>query len=186
VGIGWFESGARSFYTSRPVRRVSDLPGLRIRVQESPSMISLIEAFGTKAYPLAFSEVYAALRTGTLDGAENNLPTYFASGHYQAAPYYVVDEHARLPEVIVGSPVAMAELSPRDVALIRLAAADAVFFQRAAWSQYEASILTKLKAAGVTLVEPLDKSEWEKQARRIWTLQSPQVRDLVDRIRKTP
>jgi len=186
-GIGWFEAGARSFYTAaQPVRRASDLQGLRIRVQESAPMISLVQAFGARPQPMAFSEVYSGLRTGTIDGAENNLATYFASGHYQAAPWFTVDEHARLPELIVGSPVAFAPIGPDDRALIRQAAAKAALFQRRAWATYEIEIQNKLRAAGVTFLDPVDLPTWQDQARRIWTHQTPAVRNLLDRIRNTP
>jgi len=186
VGIGWFEAGARSFYTAgSPVRRASDLRGLRIRVQESPPMIALVQAFGAKAQPMAFPSVYSGLRTREIDGAENNLATYYASGHYQGAPFFTLDEHARLPEMLIGSPVTFSQVSREDQSLIRLAAADAAVFQRVAWSVYEAEILTKLKAAGVTFLEPLDLESWQRQARRIWTQQSPEVRELLKRIQNT-
>jgi len=186
-GIGWFGAGARSFYTApRPVRRAGDLQGLRIRVQESAPMISLVQAFGARPQPMAFPEVYSGLRTGSLDGAENNLATYFASGHYQAAPWFTIDEHARLPELIVGSPVAFASLGPEDRALVRQAAAKAALFQRRAWATYEVEIQNKLRAAGVTFLEPIDLPAWQNQARRIWAHQTPTVRNLLDRIRNTP
>lgn len=187
VGIGWFEAGARSFYTrQKPVRRVSDLAGLRIRVQESPQMIALARSLGSQAVPLTFSAVYPGLRTGDLDGAENNLPTYFASSHYKAAPYFTMDEHARLPELIIGSPVAFAQISAEDQDLIRRAAADAAVFQRAAWDDYEAGILSKLKAAGVVFLEPVDLPAWRQKAREIWSQQTPEVRALLSRIQNTP
>lgn len=186
VGIGWFEAGARSFYTAgQPVRRASDLQGLRIRVQESSPMISLVQALGARAQPMAFPTVYSGLRTGTIDGAENNLPTYYASGHYQAAPYYTLDEHARLPELIIGSPVSFARVAPGDRALILEAAAKAALFQRRAWKTYEGEIRSKLKAAGVTFLEPVDLPSWQVQARRIWARQSPEVRELLNRIQGT-
>lgn len=186
VGIGWFEAGARSFYTAAtPLRRASDLKGLRIRVQESPPMISLVQALGAKPLPMAFPEVYSGLRTGLIDGAENNLATYYASGHYQAAPWFTIDQHARLPELIIGSSVAFAQISDDDQALIRQAAAKATLFQRRAWTTYEAEIRNKLKAAGVTFLEPIDLPGWQEQARRIWAHQTPAVRELLERIRNT-
>lgn len=149
-------------------------------------MISLVQAFGARPQPMAFPEVYSGLRTGTIDGAENNLATYFASGHYQAAPWFTIDEHARLPELIVGSPVAFAPLTAEDRALVRQAAAKAALFQRRAWSTYEIEIQNKLRAAGVTFLEPIDLPAWQDQARRIWSHQTPAVRNLLDRIRNTP
>lgn len=186
VGIGWFEAGARSFYTtSRVVTKPSDLAGLRIRVQESPPMVALVQAFGAQARPMAFPATYSGLRTGAIDGAENNLATYYASGHYQAAPHYTLDEHARLPELIVGSPVTFASISPQDRALILEAAAKAALFQRRAWAVYEGDILEALRKAGVTFTLPVDLPRWREQARKIWAAQSPEVRDLLNRIQAT-
>ncbi len=186
VGIGWFEAGSRSFYTAgKPVRRASDLQGLRIRVQESSPMISLVQALGARAQPMAFPTVYSGLRTGAIDGAENNLVTYYASGHYQAAPFYTLDEHARLPELLIGSPVSFAQVSAGDLSLILEAAAKAALFQRRAWRTYEGEISSKLKAAGVTFLEPVDLPSWQIQARRIWSRQSPEVRELLGRIQNT-
>jgi tripartite ATP-independent transporter DctP family solute receptor len=183
VGVGWFEAGSRCFYTAeRPVRRASDLANLRIRVQESPSMMVLVRALGGTPVPLAFSSVYQGLRTGFVNGAENNLATYYASGHYQVAPYFTVDDHARLPEMIVGSATAFADLSPGDLELLRRAAAAAAVFQRAAWATYETEIRAKLVAAGVSFVFPDDLAGWRARARTVWDLQAPNVRSLLVRI----
>lgn len=183
VGIGWFEAGSRCFYTTKaPLKLVSDLQGLRIRVQESQPMVGLVRALGGIAVPLTFTAVYSGLRTGQLDGAENNLPTYYASGHYRAAPYMTLDRHSRIPEVLVGSPVAFAEIDAADRTLILQAAALAAEFQRKAWAEYEAAIIEKLRAAGVTLVEPEDLPDWKRRAQKTWAGQSAQVQDLLRQI----
>lgn len=186
VGIGWFEAGSRSFYTTkRVIIRPSDLAGLTIRVQESPPMVALVQAFGAQARPMAFPTTYTGLRTGTLDGAENNLATYYVSGHYQAAPHYTFDEHARLPELLIGSPVAFAAITPSDRTLILQAAAKAALFQRRAWAVYEGEILEALKKAGVTFTTPIDLPQWRERARKIWATQTPEVRELLNRIQNT-
>ncbi|MEI8094326.1 MAG: TRAP transporter substrate-binding protein [Spirochaetales bacterium] len=186
IGIGWFEAGARSFYTARTkLQRASDLVGLRIRVQESPPMVRLVETLGAKALPLPFPNVYSGLRTGALDGAENNLVTYYASSHYQVAPFFTLDEHARLPELLIGSPLAFSQISQADQALLLQAAAAAAVTQRAAFQSYEAEIRDKLVTAGVTFFEPVDLASWQARARRIWSEQTPQVRELLERIRNT-
>lgn len=183
VGIGWFEAGSRCFYTTKaPLRVVSDLRGLRIRVQESQPMVGLVRALGGLAVPLTFTAVYSGLRTGQLDGAENNLATYYASGHYRAAPYMTLDRHARLPEVLVGSPVTFAGIDAADRRLILEAAARAAEFQRKAWAEYEAAIIEKLRVAGVVLVEPENLAEWKQRAKATWEGQSAEVRDLLREI----
>lgn len=183
VGIGWFEAGSRCFYTTKaPLRVVTDLRGLKIRVQESQPMVGLVRALGGTAIPMTFTAVYSGLRTGDLDGAENNLATYYASGHYRAAPFMTLDRHARLPEVLVGSPVTFAGIGADDRRLILTAATRAAEFQRKAWAGYEAAITEKLKAAGVSLTEPEDFPAWQEKARRTWAGQSPDVQDLLVQI----
>jgi len=183
VGIGWFEAGSRCFYTTKaPLKRVSDLRGLRIRVQESQPMVALVGALGGTAVPMTFAGVYSGLRTGQLDGAENNLATYYASGHFRAAPFMTLDRHVRIPEVLVGSPAAFADIDAADRRLILRAATLAAEFQRKAWAEYEASITERLRAAGVTLAEPQDRPEWELRARRTWVGQTPEVQELLRQI----
>jgi len=186
VGLGWFEAGARSFYTvGAPLKRTADLTGLHIRVQESIPMMSLVEAFGVTPIPMAFANVYGALRTGEIDGAENNLATYYASGHYKVAPYYTLDEHARLPEVIIASAVALAEMAPADRELLRQAAQDVAGFQREIWASYEEEISRSLQAAGVLLLRPDNLGLWQKLARSVWSGQPAEVQKLLQRIQET-
>jgi len=186
VGIGWFEAGSRCFYTTKaPLKQVADLQGLRIRVQESLPMVGLVRALGGIAVPMTFTAVYSGLRTGQLDGAENNLPTYYASGHYRAAPFMTLDRHARIPEVLVGSPVTFAEIDEADRRLILTAANLAADFQRKAWAEYEAAIIENLRAAGVTLVEPENLPQWKQKAKGTWAGQTEEVRDLLRQIQAT-
>ena len=111
IGLGWFESGARNFYNSkRPIRTPADLKGLKIRVQESELMMGLVSAFGAVPTPMAFGEVYSALQTGVVDGAENNWPSYFSTSHYEVAKYITLDEHTRVPEIIIGSKISLGRL----------------------------------------------------------------------------
>jgi tripartite ATP-independent transporter DctP family solute receptor len=79
VGLGWFEAGSRNFYTKKPVKTVGDLKGMKIRVQQAPLMVGMVEALGAVATPLSFGEVYSALQTGVIDGAENNWPSYLST-----------------------------------------------------------------------------------------------------------
>ena len=98
--LSWYDGGARNFYTVHgPVRSPEDLEGLRIRIQSSEMMEDLVEALGAVPVSMAFSEVYAGLQTGVIDGAENNWSSFESSGHYRVAGYYTVDEHSRVPEV---------------------------------------------------------------------------------------
>jgi len=184
VGLGWFEAGARSFYTVRaPLLSPRDLAGLRIRVQENSVMTDLVAAFGALPRPRAFGEVYTALETGEIDGAENNLPTYFSSGHFRVARHFTLTEHARVPEIILGSGVSFAALSPADRELIAKAARDSAAFQRAAWEDYEGLVAERLRDEGLVITPVPDSGPWRRLAAAVYARQSPEVKALVTRIR---
>ena len=184
VGLGWYEAGARSVYNARrPVRIPSDMRGLRIRVQEGRLMADTMAAFGAIPVPQAFGETYSALETAAVDGAENNASTYYTSRHYQIARYYSLTEHARIPEIIVGSAVSFATLAPADRDLIAKAAMDSSDFQRGAWASYERVANERLRQAGVHFVELADLSAWRALVQTIYERQSPEIKAIVAKIR---
>lgn len=80
--LSWYDAGARSFYSVKPVTAIQDLQGLNIRVQESELMSETIEMLGANPVKMTYSEVYKGLQTGKIDGAENSLVTYTYSKHY--------------------------------------------------------------------------------------------------------
>ena len=110
VGLSWFDAGVRSFYTREKVTTLEQLQKLTIRVQESDVMSGMIKDLGAKPVQLAYSQVYAALHNGQIDGAENNWPSYQTMGHYEVAPYFLQDEHTRVPEIQLASIAAMEKL----------------------------------------------------------------------------
>jgi tripartite ATP-independent transporter DctP family solute receptor len=184
VGLGWYEAGARSFYNSRhPVRTPADLAGLRMRVQEGGVMGQLAAAYGASSVSMAFGESYSAILRGDVDGAENNIPTYYSSRHYQIAKFYTLTEHARIPEIVVGSALSLSELSQADRELLARAAMDSVDFQRSEWKAYEAMAMAKLREAGVSIVRPSDPEAWRALVRPIYASQDPAARALIERIR---
>ena len=86
--LSWYDAGARSFYSVKPVMNIQDLSGLNIRVQESELMSEIIEMLEIHPVKMIYSEVYKGLQTGKIDGAENSLVTYIYSKHYEQAKYY--------------------------------------------------------------------------------------------------
>jgi tripartite ATP-independent transporter DctP family solute receptor len=183
IGLGWFESGSRNFYNSkRAVKSPADLRGLKIRVQESELMMGLVSAFGAIPTPMAFGEVYSALQTGVIDGAENNWPSYFSTSHYEVAKHFTLDEHTRVPEIIVGSKISLGRLSKADQELIRQAARDAVEFQKAEWAKYEQLSIDKVVAAGSVVTKIDDKAPWVALMAPLYAKQTKEVQDLVKQI----
>ena len=127
VGLAFYDSGARSLYTAKkPVKTVADMKGMKIRVQQSDLFVAMIEALGANPTPMPYGEVYTGLKTGIVDGAENNWPSYESSRHFEAAKYYDLTEHSLVPEVLVFSKKIWDGLSKEDQAMIRKAAKDSV------------------------------------------------------------
>ncbi|MEA4860360.1 MAG: TRAP transporter substrate-binding protein [Sphaerochaeta sp.] len=149
VGLVYYDSGARSFYnTKKPIYTVADLRGMKIRVQESALMMGLVQALGAVPTPMAYGDVYSALQTGVIDGAENNWPSYDSSSHYEVAKFFSIDEHTRVPEMIIASKITMDKLSAEDQAIIKKAAKESQAKQVAAWAEYEKKSEAKVRAAG--------------------------------------
>ena len=117
VGLSWFDAGVRSFYTREKVETLADLVGLTLRVQESDLMSEMIQDLGAQPVQVVYSRVYAALHNAEIDGAENNWPSYEAMGHYEVAPYFLEDEHTRVPELQLASEAAMEKLAELDETL---------------------------------------------------------------------
>ena len=158
IGLAFYDSGARSFYnTKREIRKPSDLKGLKIRVQNSDLFIATMEALGANATPMEFGQVYTALKTGVIDGAENNWPSYETTRHYEVAKYYSLDMHSMSPEVLVMSKISWDKLSKDDQKLIRQAAKDSVPVMREAWEKKIKASKKIVMAAGNKVVEDVDK-----------------------------
>jgi tripartite ATP-independent transporter DctP family solute receptor len=183
IGIGWFEPGARNFYNSkRPVSKPSDLTGLKIRVQESELMVGMVQGLGAVATPMPYGEVYSGLQTGVIDGAENNWPSYESTSHYEVAKFFTLDEHTRVPEIIIASKISLAKLSKADQDLIKKAAIDAIPYQRQLWAEREKASEAKVRAAGNTITVITDKAPWQAAMQGLYAKQPADVQALVKRI----
>lgn len=159
VGLSWFDAGARSFYTRQPIQSLADLQGLTIRVQESAFMSRMVELMGAKPVQIPYNDVYSAMQTAKIDGAENNLPSYAATGHFQAAPYYLLDEHSRLPEMQIMSTVALDKIAAIDedyVTIIRQCARECALYERKLWQQQEVDSERLVLAYGCTVTTLTD------------------------------
>lgn len=154
VGLAYFDSGARHIYTvDGPVMEPSDLEGLNIRVQPGSVPADMIEAFGGSPVVMDFGEVYSGLETGVIDGAENNEPSYVSTGHYEVAPYYSLNGHSRVPEVLLISEEIWESLSAADQELIREVAREAIDVQRELWDAEVESSFQAAQDAGNEIIE---------------------------------
>ena len=154
----------RSFYTREKVTGLDDLQGLTIRVQESDMMSDMITALGAKPAQVVYSKVYAALHNAEIDGAENNWPSYEAMGHYEVAPYFLKNEHTRVPEIQIASRAALEKLAGLDSSfpgIVRGCARDSANVERRLWAEREAQAEEDMRAWGVE-VTTLSEAEMQK------------------------
>ncbi|WP_315838143.1 TRAP transporter substrate-binding protein [Bradyrhizobium prioriisuperbiae] len=188
IGLAFYDSGARSFYTvKKPVKSLADLKGLKIRVQQSDLFVSMIEGLGANATPMPYGEVYTALKTGLVDAAENNWPSYESSRHFEAAKFYNLTEHSLAPEVLVMSKKIWDTLSKEDQAAVRKAAKDSVPYMRKLWDERETQSRKTVEAAGVQVIEIANKQEFIDAMKPVYAkyASDPKLKGLVQRIQDT-
>lgn len=154
VALSWYDAGARNFYSStKPITKLEDMKGMKIRVQESELMVGMMEALGATAVPMAYDKVYSALQTIIIDGAENNWPSYESTAHYEVAKYYTIDEHTRVPELQLVSQATWEKLTQEDRDIIRECAQESSLYERELWAEREWTSEKKVRAAGCQVVE---------------------------------
>lgn len=118
TGVTWLDAGTRNFYTiKKPIHTPADLKGLKIRVQQSPSNIKMMDLLGGSATPMGFGEVYTSLQSGIIDGAENNELALTNNGHGEVCKYYSYDMHQMVPDIVIGNTAFLEELSEEDRAI---------------------------------------------------------------------
>lgn len=152
VALGWMDGGTRSLYTKKPVRSINDMKGVKVRVQGNPLMVDTLNAMGGNGISMNTGEVFSALQTGVIDGAENNPPTLDAHNHYQITKYYTQTGHMIIPELLVMSKASFTKLTPEQQALIKKLGQEAQFEERALWDAKVTASVAKLKANGVEFI----------------------------------
>jgi TRAP-type C4-dicarboxylate transport system substrate-binding protein len=165
---------------------VADLKGLKIRVQSSKLMIDLVNAMGASATPIAFGEVYDALSKGVIDGAENNWPSYESTGHYEVAKYYTLDEHTRVPEILVASKIAFdKKLKPDQIKMIIQAATDTQEFVIQKWLERVETSKKKVIANGnmITELTPEAKAGFQKAVLPLYDTYGSKHKAIIQEIR---
>lgn len=160
-GLGYYDAGSRSFYTTdREIETPSDLGGLKIRVQQSQTAMEMVSALGGAPTPISFGELYSALQQGVVDGAENNPPSFYTSGHYEVARYYTLDEHTAVPDLVLISTRVWDSLASEQQAWLQQAVDESVNFQRELWQRDTEAALDAVAADGVRILRP-DKAAFQ-------------------------
>jgi tripartite ATP-independent transporter DctP family solute receptor len=183
VALCWMSAGARSLYNiKRPIKSIEDVRGLKFRVIGNPIFIDMMNALGGNGIAMGYDQVFSALQTGVIDGAENNLPSYVFSNHYTAARYLSLTEHLIIPEVLVFSKKTWATLPADDQALIKKFAREAQLEERDLWNKYQQDAIDKAKAAGCTITEIADKKPFQNAVKPVWDKYGPKYQDMINRI----
>ncbi|MCI1193303.1 TRAP transporter substrate-binding protein [Calidifontimicrobium sp. SYSU G02091] len=182
VGLAWMDSGSRSLYAKKPVRTPEDLKGLKVRMMGNPLFVDTMNAMGGNGISMAYGEVFSALQTGVIDGAENNPPSYFTANHYNTpAKYYAQTHHLIIPEILVMSKVTWDRLSKDDQALVKRLAREAQMEQRELWDRSVADYTAKLKAAGIQFID-VDTRPFYEATAPVRAKYGAQFTDLMKRI----
>src|SRR5437660_10866679 len=161
VVLGWMDAGTRNVYSNKPVTKPADLKGMKIRMMGNPLFVETMNAMGGNGVAMGFNELYSAMQTGVVDGAENNEPTVLAQNHYQVAKVYSLTGHLIIPEMFVFSKVSWDKLSKDDQALLKKLSREAQIEQRQLWDEKTVKATEELKAKGVQFV-PADKQGFFK------------------------
>jgi tripartite ATP-independent transporter DctP family solute receptor len=183
VALCWMDAGARSLYdTKKPIHTMADLKGMKFRVMGNPMFVDMMNDLGGNGVAMGYDQVFSALQTGVVDGAENNPPSFVFDNHYQAAKYYTLTEHLIVPEVLVFSKKIWDTLSKADQDLIAKFAREAQFDERKHWMEYEQKAMEKAKAAGVQIIPVADKTPWQQAVKPVWDKYGPKYAALIKRI----
>jgi tripartite ATP-independent transporter DctP family solute receptor len=186
IGLAFYDSGARSIYAKKAIKTVADAKGLKIRVQQSDLWVALVSAMGANATPMPYGEVYTGLKTGLIDAAENNIPSFDTAKHVEAVKVYSKTEHSMAPEILVMSKVVYDKLSKAEQDMIRAAAKESVAFERQKWDEQEAKSLANVKAAGAEIVE-VDKKSFQAVMGPVYEkfMVTPDMKRLVKAVQDT-
>jgi tripartite ATP-independent transporter DctP family solute receptor len=183
IGLCWMDAGARSVYdTKKPIKAIEDLKGLKVRVMGNPMFVDMMNALGGNGIAMGYDQVFSALQTGVIDGAENNPPSFVFDNHYTVAKFYTLTEHLIVPEIVVFSKRTWDAMSKDDQALVKKLGRETQLDQRKLWVAYEQQALDKMKAGGIEIIPVADKTPYQNAVKPVWDKYGPKYADMVKRI----
>ncbi|MFI8379454.1 TRAP transporter substrate-binding protein [Leeuwenhoekiella sp. NPDC079379] len=182
-GLTFYDAGSRSFYTKEPVEHPEDLKGLKLRVMESQTAMNMVKSLGGSPTPIAWGELYTALQQGVVDGAENNLPSFYLSHHYEVCKYFIVDEHTALPDELLISTVIWNKLSEQEQKWVKEAAMESLEYEKKIWHEAEMEALSEIQKAGVKIIRP-EKEPFRELVQPMYAEfeQNPEMKKLIEAI----
>ncbi|WP_249870557.1 TRAP transporter substrate-binding protein [Oceanobacillus saliphilus] len=184
--VMFVEEGARNFFfTDKVVKTPEDMKGIKVRVQENELMVDLVEALGASPTPVSYSELYSALQTGIVNGAENPPAAYLSNAFYEVADKLTLNKHIFAPNFILTSDQTWDKLSEEDQALLLEAGQETEVFVKEISQQADDDALAELEANGVEITEVDDMQVWQDAVQPLYEKYGAGYEELIDRIIET-
>lgn len=183
VGLNYLEEGARHFFTKEPVNTIEDLKGMKLRVQNTDMWLEIVKSLGASPTPMSFSELYSALNSGVVDGAEQPLSGYVSQKFYEVCPNIILDGHVYPVQAYIISELTWNKLTDEQKAVIKEAAKATEAFNRENIQKAEDEIMAQMDELGVTVVTVEDKTPWVEAMAPVYEkFGTPEVLELLERI----
>ena len=180
VGLGYFEPSLRYFFfRNKEVKNLADIKGLKLRVPTNEMNTAMVEAFGASATPIAYNELYSALQTGLVDGAENPLKGFINMKFSEVAKYFTFDGHQYEPSIVLVSEKFWNTLSSSDQTIMKDAMAEASVYYHEISKELFDSYIEKGKAAGVKFTDVDNIAEWQKAVQPLYDKYGKGMEDLM-------
>src|ERR1700686_4998887 len=183
VALCWMDAGARNMYdTKKSINNIGDLKGMKVRVMGNPMFVDMMNDLGGNGVAMGYDQVFSALQTGVVDGAENNPPSFVFDNHYTVAKFYTLSEHLIVPEMLVFSKRVWETLSKDDQTLLKKLSRETQLEERLLWAKYESAALEKAKAAGNEIIDVSDKKPFQDAVKPVWDKYGPKYSATIKRI----
>jgi len=185
IALGGLDEGARDFFFTKKcgkVESLADLKGAKIRVQQSEIMMDMVKALGAFPTPISWGEVYSALQTGVVDGAENPPTGYLSQSFQEVAPYYIRDGHTYSPSFLVVSEKTWEKLTDEQKRIIEESVKEAQVYNKRIAEEEDIAAIEKMKGYGVEIVEVPDKTPWQEAVQPLYEKYGAEFIDLIKKI----
>lgn len=182
--LTYFTAGTRNMYASKPIRNLADLKSMKIRTAESDTYAKMMRALGGAATPMSMGEVFTAIQSGVVDGAENNEASYVTTKHYEIAPYYSYTRHLTVPDYLVINTKVYNNLPEEDKAALHEAVKQGLEYEIELWDKDAASRIAEAVAGGAKVVNDVDSAALKKAVEPLHKelTQNPKIKEVYDAV----
>lgn len=181
-GLFYGEEGFRHFFTVDPISGMEDLKGMKIRVSNDPVMNGMVEGLGASPTVVSFGELYSALQTGVVDGAEQPIANYKSNGFQEVAPNLILDGHTLGAIQVIITDKAWDKLTEKQQNVLVEAGKLASEYNRQISEEAENKVLEELKADGINVIEVKDINPWQEAVKGVIESATANNKELYQKI----